>query len=134
MFISFPSLGLYLQIVETKPPHCQGYGPGETFFWYLWGKYGRKLLSVFFKFEGLKMSNLNDRVIAIVAKKLDVSEDKITESSNFVDDLGADSLATLELVMALEEEFECEIPDDVAEKIRTVKDALDYIQANAKAT
>jgi len=80
------------------------------------------------------MSNLNDRVIAIVAKKLDVSEDKITESSNFVDDLGADSLATLELVMALEEEFECEIPDDVAEKIRTVKDALDYIQANAKAT
>ena len=79
------------------------------------------------------MSNLKERVIAIVSDKLGVPKEKITENSGFVEDLGADSLATLELVMAFEEEFDCEIPDEDAEKIRTVQAALDYIQANGKA-
>ena len=79
------------------------------------------------------MSNLQERVIAIVSNKLGVPKEKITPSSSFVDDLGADSLATLELVMAFEEEFGCEIPDEDAEKIRTVQAAMDYIEAHGKA-
>ena len=59
-----------------------------------------------------------------------VKEDEVSNSSSFVDDLGADSLDTVELVMALEEEFECEIPDEEAEKITTVQQAVDYINAN----
>ena len=60
-----------------------------------------------------------------------VDGDKVVEGASFIDDLGADSLDTVELVMAFEEEFGCEIPDDAAEKILTVKDAVDFLQANA---
>ncbi len=73
------------------------------------------------------MSNVEERVKKIVIEQLDVSEDAVNKSASFVDDLGADSLDTVELVMALEEEFECEIPDDEAEKITTVQQAIDYV-------
>ncbi|MEQ1559214.1 MAG: acyl carrier protein [Methyloglobulus sp.] len=76
------------------------------------------------------MSNIEERVKKIVAEQLGVKED-IAIDASFVDDLGADSLDTVELVMALEEEFECEIPDDEAEKITTVQQAIDYIVKNA---
>jgi acyl carrier protein len=75
------------------------------------------------------MSSVEDRVKKIVAEQLSTSEDQITSTSSFVDDLGADSLDTVELVMALEEEFDLEIPDDEAEKITTVKQAVDHINA-----
>ena len=71
-----------------------------------------------------------DKVKEVIVDKLGVEEDKIETSSSFVDDLGADSLDTVELVMALEEEFETEIPDEEAEKITTVKEAIDYILAH----
>ncbi len=78
------------------------------------------------------MSNdISDRVKKIVVEHLGVEEDKVTEQASFIDDLGADSLDTVELVMAFEEEFGCEIPDDAAEKIVTVKDAIDFIQEHA---
>ena len=73
------------------------------------------------------MSNTFDRVKKIVVDHLGVDEDKVTEAANFVDDLGADSLDTVELVLAFEEEFEIDIPDNAAEKIQTVKDAVDFI-------
>ncbi len=73
------------------------------------------------------MSDIADRVKKIVVDHLGVEEARVTESAVFVDDLGADSLDTVELVMAFEEEFGCEIPDEAAEKIRTVKDAIDFI-------
>ena len=72
-----------------------------------------------------------EKVKKIVAEKLNVKEDTITEASTFVNDLGADSLDTVELVMAFEEEFGCEIPDEEAEKIATVQDAVNYIEANS---
>ncbi len=75
------------------------------------------------------MSNIEERVKKIVAEQLGVKED-IANDASFVDDLGADSLDTVELVMALEEEFECEIPDDDAEKITTVQQAIDYVNKN----
>ncbi|MEE9491955.1 MAG: acyl carrier protein [Gammaproteobacteria bacterium] len=75
------------------------------------------------------MSNIEERVKKIVVEQLDVNEDTVNKTSSFVDDLGADSLDTVELVMALEEEFECEIPDDEAEKITTVQQAIDYVQS-----
>ena len=78
------------------------------------------------------MSDISDRVKKIVVEHLGVEEDKVTESASFIDDLGADSLDTVELVMAFEEEFDCEIPDDAAEKIQTVKDAIDFINENVK--
>ncbi len=78
------------------------------------------------------MENIEQRVKKIVAEQLGVNEADIKIESSFVDDLGADSLDTVELVMALEEEFECEIPDEDAEKITTVKQAIDYIVANKK--
>ena len=74
------------------------------------------------------MSELSDRVKKIVVENLGVETDKVIDSASFVDDLGADSLDTVELVMAFEEEFNIEIPDDVAEKITTIKDAIDHIQ------
>ncbi len=78
------------------------------------------------------MSNdIAERVKKIVVEHLGVDEAKVTESASFIDDLGADSLDTVELVMAFEEEFGCEIPDDAAEKIVTVKDATDFIQEHA---
>ena len=76
------------------------------------------------------MSDIAIRVTKIVVEHLGVDEAKVIESASFIDDLGADSLDTVELVMAFEEEFECEIPDDAAEKIQTVKDAIDFISAN----
>lgn len=79
------------------------------------------------------MSNIEDRVKKIIVEQLGVPEDKIVASASFVDDLGADSLDTVELVMALEEEFDCEIPDEQAEKITTVQAAIDYIEANTDA-
>ena len=78
------------------------------------------------------MDNIVERVKKIVAEQLGVNEGDIKNESSFVDDLGADSLDTVELVMALEEEFECEIPDDQAEKITTVQQAVDFILGNKK--
>ncbi len=80
------------------------------------------------------MENIEQRVKKIVAEQLGVNEADIKNESNFVDDLGADSLDTVELVMALEEEFECEIPDEDAEKITTVQQAIDYVNANVKSS
>jgi len=78
------------------------------------------------------MSNdISERVKKIVVEHLGVEESKVSETASFIDDLGADSLDTVELVMAFEEEFGCEIPDDAAEKIVTVKDAIDFIQEHA---
>jgi acyl carrier protein len=79
------------------------------------------------------MSEIEQRVRKIVAEQLGVAEADIKIESSFVDDLGADSLDTVELVMALEDEFEIEIPDEQAEKITTVKQAIDYATANVKA-
>ena len=76
------------------------------------------------------MSDTTDRVKKIVVEHLGVEEDKVSEGASFIDDLGADSLDTVELVMAFEEEFGIEIPDDAAEKIATVKDAISFIEAN----
>jgi acyl carrier protein len=74
------------------------------------------------------MSDISERVKKIVIDHLGVDEAKVTENAHFVEDLGADSLDTVELVMAFEEEFGCEIPDSAAEKILTVKDAINFIQ------
>ncbi|MFN4274843.1 MAG: acyl carrier protein [Ferrovibrio sp.] len=74
------------------------------------------------------MSDIAERVKKIVVEHLGVEEEKVTENASFIDDLGADSLDTVELVMAFEEEFGVEIPDDAAEKILTVKDAIDFIK------
>ena len=74
--------------------------------------------------------SIEDRVRAVVVEQLGVKEDEVTLEASFVDDLGADSLDTVELVMALEEEFETEIPDEEAEKITSVKMAVDYVTAN----
>ena len=76
------------------------------------------------------MSDIADRVKKIVVEHLGVDESKVTESASFIDDLGADSLDTVELVMAFEEEFKVVIPDDAAEKIQTVGDAVNYIKEN----
>ena len=76
------------------------------------------------------MSETADRVNKIVVEHLGVEADKVTEDASFIDDLGADSLDIVELVMAFEEEFGVEIPDDAAEKITTVKDAITYIDEN----
>ena len=76
------------------------------------------------------MSDIEQRVKKIVAEQLGVNEAEVKHESSFVDDLGADSLDTVELVMALEEEFECEIPDEEAEKITTVQQAIDYVSAH----
>ncbi|HKJ72282.1 MAG TPA: acyl carrier protein [Gammaproteobacteria bacterium] len=76
------------------------------------------------------MSDTDARVKKIVSEQLGLGEDEIATEASFVDDLGADSLDTVELVMALEEEFGCEIPDDEAEKITTVQEAITYINNN----
>jgi len=78
------------------------------------------------------MENVEQRVHKIVAEQLGVNETEVKDESSFVDDLGADSLDTVELVMALEEEFDCEIPDEEAEKITTVQQATDYINNHQK--
>ncbi len=76
------------------------------------------------------MSNIEERVKKIVCEQLGVKEEEVTTESSFVNDLGADSLDTVELVMALEEEFETEIPDEEAEKITTVQQAIAYIESH----
>ncbi|HFD86987.1 MAG TPA: acyl carrier protein [Gammaproteobacteria bacterium] len=76
------------------------------------------------------MSTVEERVKKIVIEQLGVKEDEVTTEASFVDDLGADSLDTVELVMALEEEFECEIPDEEAENITTVQQAISYINSH----
>lgn len=78
------------------------------------------------------MDNNVERVIKVVAEQLSVDAATVKNDSSFVGDLGADSLDTVELVMALEEEFGCEIPDEDAEKITTVQQAVDYVNANSK--
>jgi acyl carrier protein len=83
--------------------------------------------------EEQKMENIEQRVKKIIAEQLGVNEAEIKIESSFVDDLGADSLDTVELVMALEEEFETEIPDEEAEKITTVQQAIDFITTHQKA-
>lgn len=77
------------------------------------------------------MSDTAERVKKIVVEHLGVDADKVSEGASFIDDLGADSLDIVELVMAFEEEFNVEIPDDAAEKISTVKDAIDFINSNS---
>ena len=76
------------------------------------------------------MSNIDERVKSVVVKQLGVKEEDVKNESKFIDDLGADSLDTVELVMGLEEEFDTEIPDEVAEKITTVQQAIDYVNKN----
>jgi acyl carrier protein len=78
------------------------------------------------------MAAVEERVKQIIVEQLGVDEGEVTANASFVDDLGADSLDTVELVMAFEEAFDIEIPDEEAEKIRTVKDAVDYINAHSK--
>ena len=78
------------------------------------------------------MSEIADKIKRIVVEHLGVDESKVTPEASFIDDLGADSLDTVELVMAFEEEFDVEIPEDAAEKIATVKDAIDYIEKQNK--
>jgi acyl carrier protein len=85
------------------------------------------------KRKGDRMENIEQRVKKIVAEQLGVNEGDVKNESSFVNDLGADSLDTVELVMALEEEFETEIPDEEAEKITTVQQAVDFIQSHAKS-
>ena len=77
-------------------------------------------------------SGVKEKVKQIIAEQLGVDESEVTPTASFVDDLGADSLDTVELVMAFEEGFEIEIPDEDAEKIQTVQDAITYVEANAK--
>ena len=80
------------------------------------------------------MSSVEDQVRAIIAEQLGIKTEEIKNDASFVDDLGADSLDTVELVMALEEEFETEIPDEEAEKITTVQHAIDYVSARQKSS
>ena len=78
------------------------------------------------------MSDVNSRVISIIVDKLGVSEDEVNNEANFTNDLGADSLDTVELIMEFEKEFNIAIPDDQAEKIQTVGDAISFIEGNTK--
>jgi len=77
------------------------------------------------------MSTVEERVKKIIVEQLGVNEDQVVNAASFVDDLGADSLDTVELVMALEEEFECEIPDEESANITTVQHAIDYVNNHA---
>ena len=80
----------------------------------------------------MSVENVQERVKNIIVEQLGVEADQVKPESQFVNDLGADSLDTVELIMALEEEFDVEIPDEKAEKIKTVGEAIDYISQNAK--
>ncbi len=80
--------------------------------------------------DRIRMSSVEERVKKLICEQLGVKDDEVKDEASFVEDLGADSLDTVELVMALEEEFETEIPDEEAEKITTVKEAINYILAH----
>ena len=80
------------------------------------------------------MAGVEEKVKQVIVEQLGVDEAEVTPNAHFIDDLGADSLDIVELVMALEETFEIQIPDEEAEKIHTVKDAVDYIQSHAKSS
>ena len=80
----------------------------------------------------MEREELLNKIKNIVADKLSISEDQVTEEASFIDDLGADSLDTVELVMALEDEFDLDIPDEEAEKLTTVGKAIDYVLTNVK--
>ena len=82
----------------------------------------------------MNMSTLEDRVKETIVQQLGVEKEKVTNEASFVEDLGADSLDTVELVMALEEEFEVEIPDEEAEKIKTVQEAIDFVKEQQEKT
>jgi acyl carrier protein len=84
--------------------------------------------------SGEKLKEITEKVKQIISEQLGVEEAEVTPSASFVDDLGADSLDPVELVMALEEHFDIEIPDEDAEKIRTVQDAIDYIDKHSKVS
>jgi acyl carrier protein len=96
----------------------------------VWGETGE--IHRYGKETAIHMAAVDDKVKQIIVEQLGVDEGEVTPNASFVDDLGADSLDTVELVMAFEEAFDIEIPDEDAEKIRTVKDAVDYISKNAK--
>ena len=86
----------------------------------------------YFYFKGDLMSEIFDKVRSVIAERLSIDESKITESSSFIEDLGADSLDTVELIMQLEEAFDMQIPDEDAEKLTTVGDAIKYIEEHKK--
>ena len=77
------------------------------------------------------MSDIDEKIIKIICEQLNVPEENVVPSASFVDDLGADSLDQVELIMAMEEEFDLSIPDEEAEKITTVQDAIDYVNKNS---
>ena len=79
------------------------------------------------------MNNIGERVKEIIAKHLGIDPDKVTEDDNFIDDLGADSLDTVELAMSFEDEFGCEIPEEAADSMFTVGDVIKFLEANAKS-
>ena len=79
------------------------------------------------------MSYISDRVKEIIAKHLGIDRDKVTEDANFIDDLGADSLDTVELAMSFEDEFGCEIPEEAADSMFTVRDVIKFLETNAKS-
>lgn len=91
------------------------------------GQFGQGRVTTFKQSEDMNMSDISDRVKKIVVEHLSVDEAKVSDGASFIDDLGADSLDTVELVMAFEEEFGIEIPDDAAENIQTFGDAVGYI-------
>ena len=86
----------------------------------------------YFYFKGDLLSEIFDKVKSVIAERLSIDESKITESSSFIEDLGADSLDTVELIMQLEEAFDMQIPDEDAEKLTTVGDAIKYIEEHRK--
>ncbi|MFY8059301.1 MAG: acyl carrier protein [Planctomycetaceae bacterium] len=92
-----------------------------------------KVIGCLFRWRKLPVSDITDKVIAIVGDQLDVPKEEISRNSSFVDDLKADSLDIVELVMALEDEFEVKIPDEDYDKIKTVGNAIDYINGKSKS-
>jgi len=113
-------LDLWLHRAEQMPPAL------------LYTSSPRRYTNEFAAWGGLPMASVDEKVKQIIVEQLGVDEAEVTPKASFVDDLGADSLDTVELVMAFEEAFDIEIPDEDAEKIRTVQDAIAYIEKNAK--
>jgi acyl carrier protein len=116
----YSAIGIRRATVTTTRPNRDGYDL-------------IRVVAQSIKHEVGTMSDIGERVKKIVVEHLGVEPDKVTEQASFIDDLGADSLDTVELVMAFEEEFACEIPDDAAETILTVGDAVKFLEKNAKS-